>query len=273
MALGPIAPWLGPADPIRAAQAGASVGLAARGQDIAETEAGDRLRLAYTQLQKEEEMRTREAQAKQDLAKLTLSLRAGQAQDLMRHRAALEQVQQQRATDLNNYRNSALAQAAINTELRKRNIHFAPNGQILKVNDDGTVEELRKPSEKLPTPREATFTVPLDPNNPLGPKLSGPLSDPEIKKRFDEAQKSTATTATGTPTGFELFHPSTWFGGAAKPTAPAPAPEAPRTATGSPYKEGTVLRLKESPNAVYKVINGVPIRVPEGEDPNTWGGG
>src|SRR2546425_11205799 len=61
-----VPPWISGVDPIRAASAGASAGIAARGQDIGANEAADRLRFAYAQLaQSGQEQEAARAQQKE----------------------------------------------------------------------------------------------------------------------------------------------------------------------------------------------------------------
>lgn len=228
MALAPIAPWTIPPDFLGAARAGASLGLEQRGQDIAQGEAADRLKLAYDQLASEEATRARESAAKLDLAHSALALRGQQMAGLQDYREKQIADAQQRMGALADYRDKKLQQATAAAELRKRNIHFAPNGEVLQLQDDGTVKQLREPTEK--PAKGPTLSLPMDPANPFGAKLTGPLSDPEMAARFKTLSDSPAAPAGDKPTGFNLLSPSTWFGGGAAPAAgspgPAPAPAA-----------------------------------------------
>lgn len=143
-----VAPWLIPPDFIGAMRAGAQAGLEQRGQDIGASEAADRLKLAYDQLASEEQQRAKETQSRMDLAKASLALRGHQMDMLGQYRQGMIANAQQRMQDLADYRGKELEQKAALAEMSKRNIHFAPNGEVIRVNDDGSVETLRQSDPK-----------------------------------------------------------------------------------------------------------------------------
>jgi hypothetical protein len=135
-----------------------------------------------------------------------------------------------------------------------QNVIHGPGGEVLRVQPDGTVKVLRAGEGKQPT-----VTVPLDPNNPFGPKISGPLNDPEIAKRY-AAINATVNAPPQPSQGFSLMHPSTWFGGtpaAATPAAGVSGAQGSTAVSGSPdaapvaqpaptqYPEGAILKHKD----------------------------
>lgn len=73
-----IAPWLQATDVLGAMSRGAGLGLQARAQDTQEEEAGDRLRLAYTQLASQEKRAAEQAKAMQDYRLAQLDLKTQQ---------------------------------------------------------------------------------------------------------------------------------------------------------------------------------------------------
>lgn len=250
-----IAPWLMQSNPLEMARSGASLGLQMRGQDIEQAQAGDRLRLAYDQLAAEERQRAREVQTRQELAAATMSLKAQQLRDLMQHRQELEAVAMQRQKDLANYQQGVLREKAIADELRNRGIHFAPGGEVLKVGEDGTVEQLRPPTEKPKKP--ANVRVPLT-ADPLGPSMTGAVDDPDIVKALSKYSSSTNSPTGAAPSGFNLLQPSTWFGKGAAPALPSTGTNV--STAPAPYKEGALIRDKQT-KQLYRVIGGKPVPV------------
>lgn len=81
-----IAPWLQPTDYIGVMRAGAGLGLQARAQDVQEEEAGDRLRLAYTQIASQERQHAAQAKALSDYRLAQLELRNQQQSMLQDYR-------------------------------------------------------------------------------------------------------------------------------------------------------------------------------------------
>lgn len=104
-----IAPWLTPPNFLAAMQAGAQLGLGVRRQDEEESQAGDRLRLAYDQLAANERRAHEAVMARQESAKAALALRAQQMSALESYRQsmieerkqadALREANQQRLAD------------------------------------------------------------------------------------------------------------------------------------------------------------------------------
>src|SRR6516164_3120503 len=281
MALAPIAPWIIPPDYTRTMEAGAQLGATLRGQDIQASEASERLQHAYDQMAMEQRLKEHEFTAKMQLAQAGQALRAQQqqnlmdyraqalqhreqqSQDLARYREGLLGNQEQRMADLWKYRQDKLAQETAAAELRKRNIHFGPNGEVLKVGDDGeTVKVLRQPDVK--PAKTAKYRFPMDPSKPFGAYVEGTADDPEIARRIKEGQQP--SSAGPTPTGFSLLSPSTWFGrGAAPPTPPPPqAPPTPPVPPGAaavspPHEEGAAEPLYPATNAPAIPASGAPM--------------
>lgn len=88
MALGTIPPWLDvrPEQFVRAAASGAEAGISAARAAAAESEAADRLRLAYATLESQERRADEAAQAKLQAAQAALDLRAQQMESLDAYR-------------------------------------------------------------------------------------------------------------------------------------------------------------------------------------------
>jgi len=91
-------PWLDitPQTFLGAMESGTRAGEAARAQDIASSEAADRLRLAYDSLASHERMQNQTAQARAAQAKAAMDLRAAQLQGLQDYRQSQLGLAQQR---------------------------------------------------------------------------------------------------------------------------------------------------------------------------------
>ncbi len=253
MAIMPIAPWTVAPDFLGAMRAGTSAGLEMRQQNMQESQAADRLRLAYDQLASEEQQRAQESQNKLELAHASLALKGEQMDALNNYRQGLLQNQEQRMTDLASYREKEIAAKQAAAEMARRNIHFGPNGEVLKYNpEDGSVQQIRPPN---PAKDNVTGEFPVDPANPFGSKVRGNLES--LKKqypdRFSGLSPTNSPAADLQPNGFSLLHPSTWFGGSTPAAAPNPAAAQP-----APFNEGQLIRNK-SDGKLYKVVNGVPV--------------
>lgn len=277
MALGP---WNTPPNFLAAMSGGASAGLqargqdiTARGQDIAAGEAADRLAMAYQQLAGEEQARAQAAKEKMDIATAANAIKAQQIDMLNQWHQA--QVAAQRA------------------KLATPDLHFGTEGEITSVDPTtGAITQLRGPREK--PAKQPTVTVPLDPNNPFGPKISGPANDPDVIKARDDAMKAVQDAAdalknkAGGPNLIDRFKSMIGMGGgrAAAPGAvpdvapigtmpgvspgagtmpitPTPAPSpiaqaAAATQAAAPFKEGALIRNKKN-GKLYRVTNGVPV--------------
>lgn len=162
MALAGIPPWLNPPDFVGASRAGAALGLEGRGQDIQVAEAGDRLKLAYDQLEAQEKRDAVQEAAKLALAHATLQMKKDQMTALDRYRQQNIEAQNLRAQD-------RLSLSAQRLE------------DLNKYRSD--TEALRRELAG----KEPTGTFPLDPNNPFGPKVTGQLSRPEIAPLYQAA--------------------------------------------------------------------------------------
>lgn len=114
-----IPPWLQPHDFIGAARSGASLGLQARGQDIENQQAADRLQLAYDQLASQERRESEAAKQKQNLAAATLALRGQQMDMLNEYRQNSLGLREQRGDALDEYRKERLAAEGKSLDLRK----------------------------------------------------------------------------------------------------------------------------------------------------------
>lgn len=127
---------------------------------------------------------------------------------------------------------------------KSKDLHFGAGGEVLREEPDGTIKVVR-PKEQ----RQPTFSVPIDPNNPFGPKLSGPLSDPEIARRYLEAQAAATNTPPAQPGilsrlfggGKTTVSPSQSAPAVPVATPAAPAPSPPETQ----FPEGTILKHKD----------------------------
>lgn len=81
-----IAPWIIPPNYPQIMESGARIGLSARQQDIAESEAGDRLRLAYSQLESQERRASEMLQERRMQNQAAMALRDIQARSLQAYR-------------------------------------------------------------------------------------------------------------------------------------------------------------------------------------------
>lgn len=115
-----IAPWLAPLDFLGAARAGAQAGLAAREQDIQQSQSADRLQLAYDTLASQEKRAAQATQARQQLAAASLALRGQQMDMLNQYRQQNLGLQQQRLSDLGDYRQQRLQDAGTALDLRRQ---------------------------------------------------------------------------------------------------------------------------------------------------------
>ncbi len=274
-----VAPWLNPPNFLGAMHAGAQVGLQERAQNQREELMQDRLKMAYDALAAREQHQANLLQSRYDLAANALQARQAQEAQAEKNFQQNMDLRERRLQDLTDYRNALL-------EGKKDHIHFGAGGLVQKIDENGNVVELHPGTPS--TAGAARFSIPLDPNNPFGPKLSGALSDPEIRRRFDEASaKAAAPPVAGPQTGWQkllqLFKgtgappaavpnapqgvvgPSPQMGGAPVPLGP-PAPNTPISpaaapmAPASPFKEGALIR-KKGEKDLFRVINGVPTPV------------
>lgn len=85
-----IPPWLQPPNFLGAMEGGARLGIASRAQDIEQQSAADRLRLAYDQIAKQEQMANIRAQQQLKLGEAANVLRAAHEQALGEHYKAMQ---------------------------------------------------------------------------------------------------------------------------------------------------------------------------------------
>jgi hypothetical protein len=251
MALGP---WNAPPNFIGAMSAGASAGLQARGQDIAQMEAGDRLTLAYQQLASEERQRTEMAKQRMQAAQWMMQYRQSQL-------SLLDQYRQQRLAQQGSEaaEKARIAQEAVDVRKQPK-LHFGTGGQVLQEMPDGTVKEVR-PRDVVPG--MATLRQPVDPNNPFGATITTKLTPEEAAAKLKSAP--TVTAPMPGQKGF-LNRVLDWATGApATGTTPTPVPGARPTPAASPYKEGQKLRNKKTGKAFY-VINGEAVEGPDTQE-------
>lgn len=95
MALAGVPPWLVPPNFLGASEAGAQMGLGIRRQAEAETEAADRLRLAYDQLASQEQRANEQARATMALRAQQLSAMEAYHRDQLAQRAETEKRQRE----------------------------------------------------------------------------------------------------------------------------------------------------------------------------------
>lgn len=206
MALGDIPPWLNvqPSEFVRAAQMGAEAGLAARRQYASEQEAGDRLRLAYSQLASQERQANERAAAQQEIA-------AARMQMQMQQQDAAQALREQQMQSLDRYRQERLAQFGIEGERRQsaaealnqyRQARLGQYQEALEISADkaaalvrsgqATIVEhpelpgikfMRNPSgaEYRITAIPRSPTVVIDAETGLPKTISGRLEDPTIR--------------------------------------------------------------------------------------------
>ncbi len=171
---------------------------------------------------------------------------------------------------------SVMTAGSINTMLSasQPKTHVGTGGEVVQVQPDGTVKVLREARQT----RQPTFTIPLDPSNPFGPKISGPMNDPEIARLYKESQAQAAATASenAAPTNksFSVLDPSTWFGGQKAATQAPTGPVAPPTAAltpgapapiaaqavdvGGKYEDNTILKHKDGSRWIVREGKAVP---------------
>lgn len=194
MALMSTPPWLNvtPQTFLGAMEAGTSAGLRERAQESSESEAADRLRLAYDSLAAHERMQNKTANAKLAQNQAAMDLRRQQMEGLQDYRNQRlgqfdteEDRRQSAANALNEYRDARLGQIDRAQDISEEKADNMVNRGEAKV---VTFPEL--PGVKfVQNPSGAVFKVgsaPRGPNVQLEasgkPKgYSGPLSDPTIQ--------------------------------------------------------------------------------------------
>lgn len=105
-----IAPWLTQNNPLEYMRAGAGLGVQARGQDISQQEAGQRLRFSYDQLAASQETERRRLAQQAAATSAAQALRAQQQNALMQYRQQEISNQQQRMKDQADRAVAALAE-------------------------------------------------------------------------------------------------------------------------------------------------------------------
>lgn len=115
-----IAPWLHPINFIEAASAGAQAGIHSRAVDNEAIQAGDRLRLAYDQLNANEQ-REQEAEAnKMELAKASMALRSQQMDALEQYRQDQTQARNDALDETKGFHTGELASRDASRALREK---------------------------------------------------------------------------------------------------------------------------------------------------------
>lgn len=133
MALMPIAPWIVPPSPMEALQAGSRIGLAARQEDVAETQAGDRLRLAYDQLQSQERRATEALKAHMAQQNAAMQLRAQQQQSLDTYRQGMLQSAAERLRMAEERASRALQTSDLTTTTKDGETYMMRDGKWFHV--------------------------------------------------------------------------------------------------------------------------------------------
>lgn len=113
-----------------------------------------------------------------------------------------------------------------------------PNGQVSKVNPDGSLSDARPAQPALK--RHANITVPVDPDNPRGPKITGPADDPDVIKALKGYQDATVPNEQAPKAAPGLWD-RLFGGGDSNADASKPKPTAAKSATNAP-KSGDVVK-------------------------------
>ena len=260
------APWLQGTDAVGAMRSGAQLGLEARGQDLNELEAGDRLKLAYTHLAQQERDATLLAQSKLAQNNAALQLRAQQS-DLMAqfHQQALEQAKERSdaLSDQSQARLEATQQHSGDMlDLAQQRLDLAKEGALAKgapyVHEQGVGIYERDPDTGQWS-QTATFPAKAPKYGAKRVKvgmdgtvtdLTGDPDDPTVKQFIEEHQAQAAWVAAG------------HTGPAPKPAA-APAADELRTGMGllpsiqqsaTPFPSSPIGPLPAAPAATGEVI-------------------
>lgn len=176
----PVAPWLHPPDFLGAMEAGSAAGTRQRAQAASESEAADRLRLAYDSLASHEKMQNETAQAKMAANEAAMDLRRSQMEGLQDYREKQA-----------GFRQQALDTAADSLQERTRHDVSMEEARAAVKSGQATIVEhpefpgvkfLRNPSgaESRISPSERAPSVRLDAaGKPQG--YTGQLSNPVIQ--------------------------------------------------------------------------------------------
>jgi hypothetical protein len=133
-------------------------------------------------------------------------------------------------------------------------LHFGQSGEIIQQAPDGTYKVLREATEK--PEKGATVSVPLDPANPRGSKITGRADDPEVRAALKREQEALNPKPEPVQPGIvDRLKSAVGLGPASTPAPAAPNP-------ASPFKEGATIRSKKD-GKLYKVVNGQPVPVKE----------
>ncbi len=115
-----VAPWLHPLDFVKAMSEGAQAGIHSRAVDNEAIQAGDRLRLAYDQLNANEQ-REQEAEAnKMELAKASMALRSQQMDALEQYRQDQTQARNDALDETKGFHTGELASRDASRALREK---------------------------------------------------------------------------------------------------------------------------------------------------------
>jgi hypothetical protein len=155
-----IPPWLRPTDTLGAIQAGAQAGLAIRRANDEESQAGDRLRLAYDQLASSERRQSEEAKSKMQLAQASLALRSQQMDAMQSYRAG----QLQAKTEADNIRRENMARLASQFQEREGRMsdQFGQRMDQTQAREDRLGDQFKTRMDELDK-REANKAGTLDP--------------------------------------------------------------------------------------------------------------
>lgn len=131
-------------------------------------------------------------------------------------------------------------------------------------------------------PKVPTVKVPLDPSNPFGASITGPVDSPEVQQAMKKAEAAQAAAGEkantaqpgllesarnflfGTPTpaappaGVTAPPPAAAI--ARPPVAATPTPAAPPQPRRSPFREGQTVRNKKT-GKLYRIVNGEPVLI------------
>jgi hypothetical protein len=264
--------WVNPPNFLAAITAGTEAGSRFRAQDIEQRNAADRLALAYNQLALEEADRNEQAQRRMEMAEAANALRSRQLSMLENWHQNQAAAAQRRSDIMEQYRTGQLALG--NRKLDQPTIAHH-SGEVLRINPQtGQVEVMREaPSSK----REPMASIPLDPNNPFGPKMTGPISDPRIQSAMQALQAPKAAPSASSVSPLQRLKSLIGLGddsgagtvlsvspiGAMPPDAGpgiTPATAAAPAAPGAPFREGQVIRNKKD-GKLYRVTNGQPVEM------------
>lgn len=208
MALGTIPPWLDvrPEQFVRAAASGAEAGISAARSAAAESEAADRLRLAYATLESQERRADEAAQAKLQAAQAALDLRAQQMESLDAYRQGRLAQMGDIAAGRQDIASATLAERTRHniateeiSESKARDMIARGIGRPVQLPEIPGKWFIQQPSGTL-TPVSPEFRAPTGVFDAAGNLLSvtGAVADPSLSK-FISPESATALGVTNAP--------------------------------------------------------------------------